>query len=74
MRVYKCPECHYQYDEATGNAHEGYKPDTKWLSLPQDLVCPGCAISLRDEFLVVESLGIKTRISRIKTIIGTNHV
>ena len=59
MTVYQCPECGYQYDEASGDAHEGYKPGTQWLSLPQELTCPDCCIRLRDEFLVVESAGIK---------------
>lgn len=53
MRTYQCPECGFRYDESLGNAHEGLKPGTPWLSLPQDYACPSCSVRTRDDFEVV---------------------
>ena len=50
MSVYRCPECGYQYDESRGDPYEGIQPGTTWLSLPEDTVCPGCAVRERDDF------------------------
>ncbi|MBE2263566.1 MAG: rubredoxin [Burkholderiaceae bacterium] len=53
MTTYQCPECGFKYDESRGNAHEGLKPGTPWLSLPQDYACPSCSVRTRDDFEVV---------------------
>jgi len=47
-----CPECGYVFDEARGDAHEGYPPGTLFASLPEDFACPGCSVRLRDDFVV----------------------
>jgi len=57
MSLYRCPECAYLYIESLGDRHEGLKPGTPWLSLPEDFACPGCSVRVRDEF---ESLATKT--------------
>ncbi len=51
MSIYQCPGCGFHYDEARGDPHEGLAPGTRWLSLPEDHACPGCALRLRDDFL-----------------------
>ena len=50
MARYRCPDCDYIYDEATGDAHEGYPPGTSFNSLPDDFVCPDCAVQGKDDF------------------------
>ena len=50
MSVYQCTECGFQYDESLGDKHEGLRPGTRWLSLPEDFACPGCSVRLRDDF------------------------
>lgn len=50
MSRYLCPECGYVYDEAVGDAHMGFPAGTAWDDLPQDFVCPDCAISYKDDF------------------------
>jgi len=52
MATYLCPDCGYRYDEATGDAHEGYPPATKFADLPADYVCPDCAVRAKADFKV----------------------
>tara|TARA_R110001599_G_scaffold30515_4_gene102622 strand:+ start:198 stop:374 length:177 start_codon:yes stop_codon:yes gene_type:complete len=47
---YRCPECSYEYDEAAGDVHMGFAPGTRWDSVPDDFVCPDCAISYKEDF------------------------
>lgn len=54
MSRYLCPECGYVYDEATGDAHMGFAAGTAWSELPDDFVCPDCAISYKEDFTGVE--------------------
>lgn len=51
MSNYRCPECGYVYSEEEGDAHEGYPPGTLFTSLPDDFVCPDCAVQRKDEFI-----------------------
>jgi len=51
MSTFRCPECGYQYDEDSGDTHEGYKPGTKFESLPDDFACPDCAVRFKDDFV-----------------------
>ena len=53
MASYLCPGCGYQYDEALGDPHEGFAPGTAFADLPEDFVCPECAVRGKDDFLVV---------------------
>jgi rubredoxin len=54
MNNYQCPDCEYTYDEAKGDAHEGYPPGTRFASLPEDFVCPDCAVRYKEDFLQLE--------------------
>lgn len=39
-----CSMCDYVYDEKRGEPHRGIKPGTKFEDLPDDYVCPVCAL------------------------------
>jgi rubredoxin len=54
MSHYVCPECGYQYDEAVGDAHMGFAAGTPWAEVPEDFVCPDCAISYKEDFTLSE--------------------
>ena len=41
---YICSMCNYIYDEKRGEPHRGIKPGTKFADLPDDYVCPVCAL------------------------------
>lgn len=57
MSCWRCPECGYQYDEARGDPHESLLPGTRWARLPEDHVCPGCAVRARDDFERCDAAG-----------------
>ena len=54
MSQHVCPECGYCYDEAVGDAHMGFAAGTPWADLPEDFVCPDCAISYKEDFALSE--------------------
>jgi rubredoxin len=39
-----CSMCNYVYDEKRGEPNRGIKPGTKFEDLPDDYVCPVCAL------------------------------
>ena len=41
---YICSMCNYVYDEKRGEPHRGIKPGTRFEDLPDDYVCPVCAL------------------------------
>jgi rubredoxin len=41
---YICSVCGYVYDEQRGEPHRGIKPGTKFEDLPDNYVCPVCAL------------------------------
>jgi rubredoxin len=51
MSTYVCPDCGYLYDEAKGDAHEGYAAGTTFAQLPEDFVCPDCSVRAKEDFL-----------------------
>jgi rubredoxin len=51
MDKYLCPDCGYVYDEAQGDDHEGYPPGTRFADLPDDFVCPDCAVRSKEDFV-----------------------
>jgi rubredoxin len=55
---YRCPDCGYVYDEAAGDAHEGYAPGTLFARLPDDFVCPDCAVRAKEDFVRDEPRGV----------------
>jgi rubredoxin len=44
---YICP-CGYVYDEAEGDPENGIEPGTKWSEIPEDWLCPVCALPKSD--------------------------
>jgi len=50
MRLFRCPECGYTYDEERGHPREGFAPGTAWSELPADWFCPDCGVEHRDDF------------------------
>jgi rubredoxin len=50
MARYRCPGCDYTYDENKGDTHEGYPPGTEFESLPEEFVCPDCAVRYKEDF------------------------
>ena len=44
---YLCSLCNYVYDEKRGEPHRGIKPGTRFEDLPDDYVCPVCALDPR---------------------------
>ncbi len=53
MARYECPDCGYVYDEAAGDDHEGYPPGMKFADLPEEFVCPDCAVRYKEDFVRV---------------------
>lgn len=47
---YRCPGCGYTYDEARGDAHQGFAPGTTWAQIPADWACPDCAVNEKADF------------------------
>lgn len=39
MAAYRCPVCDYVYDEANGDAREGFPAGTGWDQIPDDWCC-----------------------------------
>ena len=55
MAKYVCPDCGYVYDEAQGDAHEGYPPNTPFADLPEDFACPDCIVRAKEDFMKQDS-------------------
>jgi rubredoxin len=51
MSIHVCPDCGYAYDEALGDRREGYAPGTLFEQLPNDFVCPDCAVRAKADFI-----------------------
>ncbi len=48
--AYQCPVCDYVYDEAKGDAREGFPAGTRWEDVPDDWCCPDCAVREKPDF------------------------
>jgi len=46
----ECPGCEYVYDEAVGDAREGFPPGTPWSSIPDSWCCPDCGVREKVDF------------------------
>ena len=55
MSCYQCPDCGYIYDETRGDAHEGYPPGMKFADLPEEFVCPDCAVRYKEDFVSLDT-------------------
>ncbi|WP_027019540.1 rubredoxin [Corynebacterium sputi] len=47
-KVWECAQCGYIYDEALGDAEEGFEPGTRWDDIPDDWECPDCGAKKAD--------------------------
>ena len=45
---YECV-CGYVYDETNGDPDNGIAPNTPWVNVPDDFVCPMCGMG-KDAF------------------------
>lgn len=54
LAIYACPECGHTYDEATGNAREGFPAGTPFSEVPDDWTCPDCGVRDKVDFELVE--------------------
>ena len=48
---YLCPGCGYTYDESLGDDYEGYPPGFLFSGLPEEFVCPDCAVCYKEDFM-----------------------
>lgn len=48
MKKYVCNVCGYVYDEELGDPENNIAPGTKWEDVPEDWVCPLCAVGKED--------------------------
>ena len=46
---YVCDVCGYVYDPAVGDPENGVAPGTPWEEVPEDRLCPLCAVG-KDQF------------------------
>lgn len=53
MDKYVCDICGWEYDPAVGDPDNGIAPGTPFEALPDDFVCPLCAVG-KDQFSKVE--------------------
>ena len=53
MKKYECEACYYIYDEEKGDPDGGIAPGTKWEDIPEDWICPPCAVG-KDQFEKLE--------------------
>ena len=44
MTKYVCTVCGYVYDPEAGDPDNGVDPGTAWENVPEDWVCPLCAV------------------------------
>ena len=48
MKVWKCEQSGFEYDEAEGWEEEGFAPGTRWDDIPDDRTCPDCGAANAD--------------------------
>lgn len=53
MKIYRCQQCGFEYDEAQGWEEEGFPAGTRWDDIPEDWTCPDCGAAKAD-FAMVE--------------------
>ncbi len=53
MRKFQCSVCGYIYDEVTGDPEHGIMAGTRWEDIPEDWVCPECAV-IKADFEMME--------------------
>ena len=53
FKKYVCLVCGFEYDEEKGLPDEGIAPGTRWEDVPEDWLCPDCAVG-KSDFEMVE--------------------
>ncbi|MEE8365344.1 MAG: rubredoxin [Gammaproteobacteria bacterium] len=48
MKKWECIICGLIYDEAEGWPDDGIAPGTRWDDVPDDWICPDCAVTKVD--------------------------
>jgi rubredoxin len=48
--LWRCPECDWRYDEARGDAAEGFAAGTPLDAFPEDWSCPDCGVRGKGDF------------------------
>ncbi len=48
MKKFVCTVCGYIYDPAVGDPDSGIAPGTPFEKIPEDWVCPVCAVTKAD--------------------------
>jgi len=52
-KIWQCLTCEFVYSEAAGLPEEGIPPGTAWEDIPEDWLCPDCAMG-KDDFVMQE--------------------
>jgi alkane 1-monooxygenase len=60
----ECPGCEYIYDEAVGDAREGFAPGTAWAGIPDDWCCPDCGVREKVDFIPLTRTGRQATLAR----------
>ena len=53
MKLYRCMQCGFEYDEELGWPEDGIEPGTRWDDIPDDWSCPDCGAA-KSDFDMVE--------------------
>ena len=61
MTKYVCTVCGYVYDPEKGDPDNGIAPGTAWEDVPEDWVCPLCAVG-KDLFEAQQNLSRNYRV------------
>jgi rubredoxin len=56
MAAYRCPGCDYVYDEAKGDAREGFPAGAQWSQIPDGWGCPDCAVREKLDFEMIGAI------------------
>ncbi len=54
-KIYICLSCGYLFDENKGDKKNKIEPNTSFLSLPENWICPDCGAS-KDSFEEIDFL------------------
>ncbi|MGN6608394.1 MAG: fatty acid desaturase [Jatrophihabitans sp.] len=60
----ECPGCEYIYDEAVGDAREGFAPGTPWATIPDSWCCPDCGVREKIDFIPLTRTGRQATLAR----------
>jgi rubredoxin len=55
MKIWRCQQCGFEYDEAEGWPDDSIAPGTKWEDISDDWYCPDCGAAKSDFRMMVVS-------------------